>query len=264
MNVDIFIPARLDSTRLPKKHLEKINNITLIEHLVNRLKKAKKFRKIVVCTTDKSSDDQLVDFLKEKEILYFRGDEKDILKRFLDAAKKFETEVIIDIEGDKIYTEPEFVDKIITEMEKNDYDFIIGNDSPIIFNPDNHLVHGIIPTGIRVSALEKIYTLENHQNKETGYKEIFINNSNITKKFFLFNSELEVPPHLRLTIDYPEDLAFAKELFNYLKTDYTYQDILKIVKNNPELLKIIEDINNKWLKNYKAEMKNVSLSRENN
>ena len=260
MNVDIFIPARLDSTRLPKKHLEKINGMPLIEHLVNRLKKTKA-RKIIVCTTDRSSDDQLVDFLKEKKILYFRGDENDILKRFLDAAKKFDTEVIIDVEGDKLYTEPEFVDKIITEMEENDYDFIIGNDSPTIFNP-NHLFHGIVPTGIRVSALEKIYTLEDHQNKETGYKEIFINSPNITKKFFLFNSELEIPSHLRLTIDYPEDLTFAKEIFDHLETDYSYRDILKVVKNNPELLKIIENINNKWLKNYKAEMENFSSSRE--
>lgn len=31
-------------------------------------------------------------------------------------------------------------------------------------NADNHLVHGIIPTGIRVSALEKIYILENNQD----------------------------------------------------------------------------------------------------
>ena len=256
MNVDIFIPARLDSTRLPKKHLEKINGMPLIEHLVNRLKKTKA-RKIIVCTTDRSSDDQLVDFLKEKKILYFRGDKNDILKRFLDAAKKFDTEVIIDIEGDKLYTEPEFVDEIITEIEKNDYDFIIGNDSPTDFNPNNHLVHGIIPTGIRVSALEKIYTLEDHQNKETGYKEIFINSPNITKKFFVFNSELDIPPHLRLTIDYPEDLAFAKKLFSHLESDYTYRDILKVIKNNPELLKIIEDINNKWLKNYKAEMSKI-------
>ena len=264
MNVDIFIPARLDSTRLPKKHLEKINNISLIEHLINRLKKAKKFRQIIVCTTDQSSDDLLVDFLKEKKILYFRGDEKNILKRFLDAAKKFNTEVIIDIEGDKIYIEPEFVDKIIIEMEKNHYDFIIGNDSPTIFNPNNHLVHGIIPTGIRVTALEKICGLENYQNKETGYKEIFINSPIITKKFFLFNSELEIPPQLRLTIDYPEDLNFAKELFDHLESNYTYRDILKVIKDNPGLLKTIENINNKWLSNYKAEMENFSSNKKNN
>ena len=67
---------------------------------------------------------------------------------------------------------------------------------------------------------------------------------------------------MRLTIDYPEDLTFAKELFGHLESDYTNQDILKIVKNNPELLKIIENINNKWLKNYKAEMENFSSSRE--
>lgn len=264
MNIDIFIPARLDSIRLPKKHIEKINNIPLIEHLIDRLKKAKKFRKIIVCTTDKKSDDQLVDFLNKKNILYFRGDEKDILKRFIDAAKKFETEVIIDIEGDKLYTEPEFVDKIITEMEKNDCDFIIGNDSPRIFNPNNHLVHGIIPTGIRVSALEKMYKLENHQNKETGYKEIFVKSSNIKKKFLIFKTELEVPTNLRLTIDYPEDLAFAKELFKHLKSDYTYRDIIKVVKENPELLKIIENINIKWLKNYKTEMEDHTSNRKNN
>ena len=41
MNIDIFIPARLDSSRLPKKHLKKINNIPIIELLVQRLKKIK-------------------------------------------------------------------------------------------------------------------------------------------------------------------------------------------------------------------------------
>ncbi len=64
MNVDIFIPVRLDSARLLKKYLEKINNMPLIEHLVNRLKKAKNFQKIVICTTDGNSDYQLVNFLK--------------------------------------------------------------------------------------------------------------------------------------------------------------------------------------------------------
>ena len=39
MNVDIFIPARLDGKRLSKKHLRKINGVPIIEHLVNRLKK---------------------------------------------------------------------------------------------------------------------------------------------------------------------------------------------------------------------------------
>ena len=66
----------------------------------------------------------------------------------------------------------------------------------------------------------------------------------------------EVPPSLRLTIDYPEDLNFARDLFSILKEDFTYKDILKIIKDNPDLLKKIEKINKKWLKNYNHEMEN--------
>ena len=71
MNIDIFIPARLDSSRLPKKHLKKINNIPAIELLVNRLQKVKGFRNIIVCTTNKKSDDELVEFLIKKERIIF-------------------------------------------------------------------------------------------------------------------------------------------------------------------------------------------------
>ena len=67
MNTDIFIPVRLDSSRLPKKHLKKINNIPIIELLVQRLKKVKNVRNIIVCTTNKESDDELVKFLVKKK-----------------------------------------------------------------------------------------------------------------------------------------------------------------------------------------------------
>ena len=58
MNSDVFIPARLDSTRLPKKHLKKINGEPLIKLLVKRLEKAKKIRQVIVCTTNQKSDDE--------------------------------------------------------------------------------------------------------------------------------------------------------------------------------------------------------------
>ena len=67
MNVDIFIPARLDSSRLPKKHLQKINNFPIIELLVQRLKKVKNVRNIIVCTTNNESDDELVKILAKKK-----------------------------------------------------------------------------------------------------------------------------------------------------------------------------------------------------
>ena len=155
MNSDIFIIARMGSSRLPGKHLKKIQNEPVIIHLINRLKLATKYRKIVVCTTKKKEDDILVKLLESKKIEYFRGSEKDLLVRFLEAAKFFHTDIIIDVEGDKIYTDPKYVDKVIEKMENSDIDYVEGmlldKKSSII-----HGVHGFIPAGINVNSLKKI------------------------------------------------------------------------------------------------------------
>ena len=137
LNADIFIPVRLHSKRLPAKHLRLINGEPALLKLIRRLKRCKKTRKIVVCTTTSFHDDKLVHFLEKESIFYYRGNEHDILSRFLGASKKFKTDVIVDVEGDKIYTDPAYVDKIVEELTDPKIDFVIGNDSKEKFNPKN-------------------------------------------------------------------------------------------------------------------------------
>ena len=120
INCDIFIPVRLNSSRLPKKHLCLINEKPSLQHLIERLSLCSEIRKIIVCCTTDSTDDELVNFLEKLNVEFFRGNEKDILQRFLDSAKKFETDVIIDVEGDKIYTDPFYVDEIVKNFSQND------------------------------------------------------------------------------------------------------------------------------------------------
>ena len=108
MQTDIFIPARLGSQRLPKKHLKEINGIPIIKYLLDRLKSCRTINKIIVCTTNLKQDDELVEYLKKEDVLTFRGSEHDILNRFLEAANYFNTEIIIDVEADKIYTDPKY------------------------------------------------------------------------------------------------------------------------------------------------------------
>ena len=255
MNIDIFIPARLSSSRLPKKHLEKINDLTIIENIVNRLKTCENYNNIVVCTTTDKSDDSLVNFLKTKNILFFRGDKCDILARFLAAAKKFESDVIIDVEGDKLFIEPQFVNDVIRKMYNENVDFVIGSNSPTNFDPNDHFVHGLIPTGIRVSCIQKISDANKSKNKETGYKEFFVNNSNIKKIFYVLDThKFEISKNLRLTIDYPEDLKFARALFKLLPDNFNFTDILVILKKYPDLLNIIKNLHEHWINNYNKEI----------
>ena len=77
-----------------------------------------------MCTTTSQSEDELVDFLKEKNLKFFRGSEKDILQRFLDAAATFGTDYIINVDGDDIFTDPKTVDSIVENYSKSKTDFI--------------------------------------------------------------------------------------------------------------------------------------------
>ena len=64
MVTSIFIPVRLQSERLPKKALKKINGKPIIQYLIERLQKIRNIDNVVICTTNNSSDDELIEFLK--------------------------------------------------------------------------------------------------------------------------------------------------------------------------------------------------------
>ena len=248
MNVDVLVLARLGSSRLPEKHLKLINGKPAIFHLIHRIKKAKKIRKIIVCTTNLSSDDRLVEYLRTINVDVFRGDGEDVLKRIFEAAKLFLTDIIIDVEGDKIYTDPEFIDKVVDEFEDSKIEYVTGNDSEIEFNP-SHGVHGIIPAGFRTKSIEKICKMKTISNTDTGYKEFFIGNQFETK-YIIPENIIKFPKELRLFLDYDEDLELARKIFGELGSDFNLTNILELIKNKPELLEITKDVLKSWSENY--------------
>jgi len=261
MNCDIFIPARLQSTRLPEKHLQEINSKPLIKYLIQRLQTCKQIRHIIVCTTNSTSDDKLVQFLQQENLMYFRGDEKDIIKRLFDTANFYKTDIIIDVEGDDFFTDPFLVDKLALEMKNSDFDFISGNQSTENFDSKTGYPHGLIPVGIRNSALIKIYEQKQTSNTETGYKEFFMNNDLFKIKYLKPEIEYEFSESLRLTIDYKEDFELATNVIKELGNDFHFKSLLKLFKQKPELLKIVEPVIEKWKKNYYNNKANPTLTK---
>lgn len=255
---DIFIPARLGSKRLPKKHLKEVNGIPMIKHLLNRLESCKLINKIIVCTTNEYEDDELVDYLKNENVITYRGSEKDILERFLKAAEIFNTEIIIDVEADKIYTDPKYVDLISSKLQNNEIDFMTGNNSEKIFDPE-FAFHGFMPAGIRVNALKKICELKKTNNTETGYKEYFTSNEFINKKYLFPEPNIKIPNEFRFSLDYLEDLKLAEKIFSELGTKFDTEKLLEFINNNKDLQKIIQPIMKKWKKDYDLETSEFRL-----
>ena len=74
MKFHIYIQARVNSTRLPKKILKKIGDKTVFEILVERLKLVSN-SEIFLVTGSQLLNNELIDKAVKMNISYFSGDE---------------------------------------------------------------------------------------------------------------------------------------------------------------------------------------------
>ena len=73
----IFLLARSGSKRFPNKHFYKLNSdYTAIEFCIKRLKKSKKVKKIILCTTKKKEDNKFENISRKHKIQIFRESER--------------------------------------------------------------------------------------------------------------------------------------------------------------------------------------------
>ena len=125
MKTSIIIQARMGSKRLRGKNLIKITKkFTLIELLILRLKKCKKIDEIIVATSTDRNNNKLIKKIKKLNVKIFRGSEKDTLKRFYQAAKKFNVKKIIRITSDCILSDPKMIDDFITIFDTKKLDYL--------------------------------------------------------------------------------------------------------------------------------------------
>lgn len=249
MNIDIYIPIRLDSKRLPKKALLKIKDKTIIEYLYERLKKVKKIRKIIICTTNEDSDKPLVEFLKKQKIEYFCGSKKDILMRYLDAANRFSSDFIINVDGDDIYTDPKHIELIVNEFDKSKSNFIQMSDVPL----------GFTSMGFSKQILEKICRLKKSNDTETGWIRFFTETNIVKGEKITPIKKIDYPKILRLSLDYEEDYDLAKEIFTKFENNFEYEDIINYIISDKKRLKKIENTENKWNDYWDQNLSDISL-----
>ena len=90
-----------------------------IEHLILRVKKAKKINKIILCTTKNKEDKVFKNIAKKHKIDFYFGDNRDVLKRMNGAIKKTKCDLALRITGDDILIDPYSLDKNIVHLENN-------------------------------------------------------------------------------------------------------------------------------------------------
>ncbi|MGB6127788.1 MAG: glycosyltransferase family protein [Psychrilyobacter sp.] len=223
-NIVCIIQARTTSSRLPNKVLLPLpfgGGKTVLENVLDRVKKSKYINKIVIATTNNETDNLIENKAKEHGVEVFRGSEDNVLSRYYGAAKLVSADKIVRITSDCPCIDPKILDNLIKKHleEKNDY---TSNGLKRSYP------HGLDCEIFNMEVLEEA----NKKAKEKIELEhvtpyIYKTNPNKFKIGHLVNKE---DYHdIRITLDTKEDYNLLCSVFDYLYEKDNYFDMNKIV-----------------------------------
>lgn len=252
MACSILVTVRTASTRLPRKALLKINGIPFIKILVEQIKKSEDVKRVIICTTREKSDDELVKYLRKNKIDVFRGDNQDILKRLYLAAKKYRLGRFIVVEGDTLFCDSSIIDDTCRKLAESDYDFISWKNLPF----------GVSPLGIKTNKLRKLVEKKKTTDTENGWGKIIIDSGFFRVGQLLPKNRKLIRPEIRLSIDYKEDFELARKIYEKLsEKTLSLIDIIQLLDENQELLKINKYAQKKYEKNLEKNRSKIIMKK---
>jgi len=240
MTVGIIVQTRTGSTRLPGKVMMKADDkLLMIDYVFNQLKHSKLHDEIVVATTNLKQDDVIFDYVTNRNVPCFRGDEKNVLERHYQCAKKYAFSTIVRIPSDKPLIDPTIVDSVIEKFQSNSYDYI--SNFSIDVNDNDRFIPSY-PSGTEVeifsfAALEAAWknaTSEDEKEHVTPYIYTHPEKFNI----LTLKSEKNLS-QFRWALDYENDLKLIRIIISKIqKRPILMNDILELFEHEPDLTKI--------------------------
>ena len=132
--ISLIIQARMNSTRLNGKTLMDLAGKPLIFRIVERVKRCKQINNIIIALPDTVQDRKISKINFKCNVDFFYGSENNLVSRYYNAAKKFNTKTIVRLPGDNCMPEPSEIDKIIKFYKKFTKPFFASNLSNILNN----------------------------------------------------------------------------------------------------------------------------------
>ena len=133
MKVVTIIQARTTSSRLPNKVMLDIYGKSLLERVIEQVRKIKNSDEIWVATSTHAHDD-IIELLCERlSVPCYRGSLKDVRSRFYDIGKRQKADLIVRITADNPLTNPDIAAELIETLKNNQtYDYVRMDWSKII------------------------------------------------------------------------------------------------------------------------------------
>lgn len=244
MHIEIFVQARMGSTRLPGKVLKSVLGKPLLFYLTERLRRVSQADGLTILTTTLPADDLIEEFCQKQQVKCFRGSSEDVLERYYQAALLMQPDAIVRITADCPLIDPNVVNQVIKlyreEFPRWDY---LSNG----FNGSTY-PRGLDTEIFSFAALEKAFL-----NGLKPYER-----EHVTPYFYqhpeLFNlSGIRSPvdySQYRLTVDTPEDFTLIALILEKLypsNPHFALDELIKVLESHPSWVEINAQVKQKTL-----------------
>ena len=225
MKIGIITQARTTSTRLPGKVLLKINEKTLLEYHLQRLKESG--LEVFVATTTNNEDDPIVDIAEQNKFKYYRGSELDVLKRYYECAELYELDVIIRATSDCPLIDADLINTGLSLYMK------INEDHAFVSNSRERTY----PKGFDFSIFSFPQLKNANEKANINYHREHVTPYIIAQKktTFCHVKRSKDASNFRITVDTYEDFKLIKKLIS----DFQCQNM-----NAEGIIQVLENLKN--------------------
>jgi len=233
--VAAVIACRVNSTRLFGKPLQKIGEYSILEHLINQIRKSKIISEIVLAISKNPGNEIFIDFAKKHKLKFVLGDEKDVLKRLIQGARAVNADIVFRTTSENPFIFWEGIDTVLRKHISRKYDFSLVYPLPL-------------GSGFEVINRSALEISHRHGTKRhrSEYCDMYINENKDKFKIYIFKPEKKLQkPQFRLTVDTPQDLIVVRKIYDKLgkkNNPISLRKIVKFLDNNPDIVKINSNI----------------------
>lgn len=233
VRIGALIPIRLSSERLPRKALALAAGRPIVAHLIDQVRATRLVDPayIIVCTTTESADDDLVTAVADAGGRVFRGSRDDLIDRLASASEAFDLDIALQIDGDDPLVDPEYMDRAIEALlEDPDADVAVVDGLPL----------GISSKAIRQRAFATVRAAYRTRNNDTGFG-YFFTRTGLCNVSHVVAPATDRHAEARITLDYPEDLEFFRQVIDALHrpgSPIRLREILALLRARQDLVEV--------------------------
>ena len=227
MKVVAIVQARLGSTRLPGKVLKPLGTRSLIGVLLERLSKSKEIAEVLVATSATAINAPLEEHVRSLGFGCFRGDESDVLDRYLRAATASGADVVVRVTGDCPLIDPDLVDEVVRRFKATNADYT-SNTSPPTF-PD-----GLDTEVFTYAALERAAREATDPYDREHVTPYLRRSEGFARSVFPGDDDFS---SLRWTVDELADYEVVRRVFDHFAPDihFGWRQVLELQHDRPEI-----------------------------